>query len=61
MKKRFETTWVKGGWVKRETASGRFVAVGTHKGMSKASPKTQEAVRKASSKRGPALKRLADR
>ncbi len=61
MTKRFETTPVKGGWVKREAVSGRFIEVVTSKGVAKASSKTEAAVREASSKRNSALRRLADR
>jgi len=61
MKKRSETTPVKGGWVKREAATGRFMEVVTHKGAAKASSKTEATVREASFRRSSALKRLADR
>lgn len=61
MKKRYETTPVKGGWVKREARSGDLVAVSTGKGVSRVSAATQAAVREASSRRSSALKRLADR
>jgi hypothetical protein len=61
MKKRSEKTPVKGGWVKREVATGRFIEVATHKGVAKVSSKTLTTVREASSKRSSALKRLANR
>lgn len=61
LKKRSETTAVNGGWVKREAGTGRFIEVTTKKGVAKASPRTQAAVREASSKRSSALKRLGDR
>jgi hypothetical protein len=61
MKKRLKTTSVKGGWIKRDAATGRFVEVGTYKSVAKASQKTQTVIREASSKRSSALKRLADR
>ena len=56
-----KTTQVNGGWIKREERSGRFVEVHTSKGGAKASPKSASALTQASSKRGEALKRLADR
>jgi hypothetical protein len=61
MKNRTETKPVKGGWVKRDAASGRFIEVVTPKGVSKSSRKTGAAVKQASSKRSAALKRLANR
>lgn len=61
MPKRSETIPLKDGWVKRDAASGRFIEVGTSKGVARASSKTEAAVRAASSKRSSALKRLADR
>lgn len=54
-------TSVKGGWIGRNAKSGTFVVVGTEEGVVKASPKSQSAVKEASSKRSDALKRLADR
>lgn len=61
MKNRYETTLVKGGWIKRHARSGEFVAVSTKDGQSRASAATQAAVKEASSRHGAALKRLADR
>jgi hypothetical protein len=61
MKKTTRTTPVKGGWVKRDAATGRFVEVRTDKGAAKASAASTAAVRKASSRRAAALRRLADR
>ena len=61
MKKTTRTTPVKGGWVKRDAATGRFLEVSTVNGAAKASPASEAAVSKASSKRGAALRRLADR
>jgi hypothetical protein len=61
MGKRFRTTTLKGGWVKRDASTGKFVEVGTKGGVAKASPTTETTVRDASSKRSSALKRLADR
>ena len=52
---------VTGGWIKRDAQTGRFVEVGTPKGVSKATEKTQSAVEEASARRKDALKRLADR
>jgi hypothetical protein len=56
-----KTTQVHGGSIKREVRSGRFVEVHTSSGRSKASSKSASALTHASSKRGEALKRLADR
>jgi hypothetical protein len=55
------TTQVNGGTITRDERNGRFVEVSTSKGGAKASPKTASALTQASSKRGEALKRLADR
>jgi hypothetical protein len=55
-----KTTQVNGGSIKREERTGRFVEVQTSKSSSKASPKSASALTQASSKRGEALKRLAD-
>ena len=52
---------VKGGWVKREAASGRFVEVGSEKGIYRANPDSEAAIEKASKDRHDALKRLANR
>ena len=61
MKKRSETIPVKGGRIKRDAATGRFIEVATHKGVAKLSRKTLTTVKEASSRRSSALKRLADR
>jgi len=61
MKKMSKTTQVKDGWIKREASTGRIMNVGTSKGTSKASSKSISTVKKASSKRSAALKRLANR
>jgi hypothetical protein len=52
---------VKGGWVKREAVSGRFVEVGSEKGTYRAKPNSEAAIEKASIERYDALKRLANR
>jgi len=52
---------VNGGWIKHEAASGRFLAVGTDKGESRASRITETTVKEASARQSAALKRLADR
>jgi hypothetical protein len=54
-------TPVKGGSIGRSAKTGRFVQVVTKQGVSKANPKSEAAVKEASSKRSDALKRLADR
>lgn len=61
MKKTSVTTPVKGGWVKREAGTGRFVEVRTARGTSKVTPKTQSVLKETSSRRRSALSRLADR
>ena len=62
MKKQSEMTPIKGGgWIKRDSTSGRFIEVVTIKGVAKARPKSESAVKEASEKRNSALKRLADR
>ena len=61
MKAGYTTKPVKGGWVKRDSTSGRFIEVGTKNGVAKSNSKTEVAVQAASSKRSSALKRLADR
>ena len=61
MKGTSRTTPVKGGSVTRDFASGRLMEVRSADGVSKASSKTRTAVQEASSRRGAALKRLADR
>lgn len=52
---------VKGGWVKREAATGRFVEVGTDKGTHRATAASEAAIEKASNDHHDALKRLANR
>ena len=52
---------VKGGWVKRDAKSGRFVEVRSETGTFRAKPGSEAAVKAASKERHDALKRLADR
>lgn len=52
---------VKGGLVKRDSVTGRFIAVQTDKGTFRSGPTTQTVVKDKSAKRHEALKRLADR
>jgi hypothetical protein len=52
---------VKGGWVKRDAASGRFVEVGSEKGIYRAKPDSEAVIEKASKDRHDVLKRLANR
>jgi hypothetical protein len=54
-------TPVKGGYVTRDAKSGRFLTVQGSSGTSKSGPKSEEIVKKTSTKRREALKRLADR
>lgn len=54
-------TPVKGGWLKRDAATGRFMEVRTDKSVSKATSASRSVVKEASSRRKAALKRLADR
>jgi len=54
-------TTVKGGWVARSALNGRFIAVGTDKGVYKKGGKTASTVKDVSQRRSAALKRLADR
>ncbi len=52
---------VKGGWVKRDETTGRFVEVKTETGTYRAKPESESAIKSASRDRYDALKRLADR
>lgn len=61
MAKRCVETPVKGGSVKREAATGRFVEVRSENGVSRSSPRSNDVVKEASTRRSAALKRLADR
>ena len=61
MKTRVEKTTIKGGWIKRDAASGRLVAVSSGDKVSRASAKTGEVVEAAASRHDAALRRLADR
>lgn len=56
-----EVTPVKGGWIKRNAKTGRFIEVQSEQGIAKASPRSESCVRNASSLRHEALKRLANR
>ncbi len=56
-----KNTTIKGGTVTRNAKTGRVVEVTTRKGVSKASPKSRETAKTASSKRSSALTRLANR
>jgi hypothetical protein len=56
-----DRTPVKGGWIKRESSTGRFVEVGSDSGTYRSKPKSVEAASEAAEKRSAALKRLADR
>ncbi len=56
-----KTTSVKGGQIKRDAKTGRFVEVHTSTGKHVARKTTVTTVKEASSKRSAALKRLADR
>ena len=60
-KNQSEVTPVKGGWIKRDAATGRFMEVQSERGVVKASARSEAAAKEASSKRQEALKRLADR
>lgn len=56
-----EKTPVKGGWVSRDSRSGRLIAVSSESGTSHSSDKSVAATLSASARRSEALKRLADR
>jgi hypothetical protein len=56
-----KTTPVKGGWVQRESTSGRFVAVHSSSGTAKASKVSSHTIKEVSKARSSAMKRLADR
>ncbi|WP_289150279.1 hypothetical protein [uncultured Salipiger sp.] len=61
MSKPVEKTSVRGGWIKRETRTGRFVEVATENGLSKATEKTSAKIKEVSGRRHAALMRLKDR
>lgn len=52
---------VNGGWIKRDSASGRLTEVHGGSGTSRASRTSEAVVHQASEKHREALKRLADR
>jgi hypothetical protein len=52
---------VKGGWVKRDAKTGRFIEVGSENGTYRAKPNSEAAVKAASKERQEALRRLANR
>ena len=61
MTKRCVETPVKGGWVKREAATGRFVEVRSETGVSRSSAHSNGSLKEISARRSAAMKRLADR
>ena len=61
MTKRCVETPVKGGWVKRDVVTGRFVEVRSENGVSRSSARSNESLKKVSARRSAAMKRLADR
>lgn len=54
-------TPVKGGWIGRDSKTGRFVQAHGSKGTERSKPGSESAAKDASSRRHSALKRLADR
>ena len=56
-----KTTPVKGGWVKRDASTGRFLAVHSSKGTEQASKVSALAIKDVSNSRRDAMKRLANR
>ena len=54
-------TTVKGGWISRESNSGKFIAVKNGTKVSKSSSSSKLTIKGVSSRRSAALKRLADR
>ncbi len=56
-----QITRVKGGWVKRDTATGQFMEVQSERGKAKATAKTESVIKKVSWQRHEALQRLANR
>ncbi|MGH1444849.1 MAG: hypothetical protein ACRBBO_02265 [Cognatishimia sp.] len=52
---------VKGGYVRRDAKTGRFMEVGSRSGIAKASSQTLKVVEGVSKRHSDALKRLADR
>ncbi|MFN3147902.1 MAG: hypothetical protein ACE368_23015 [Paracoccaceae bacterium] len=61
MATRREKEKVEGGWIVRDSGSGRLVAVETEAGSEKVRPKSEAAIAVASDRHKDALKRLADR
>jgi len=61
MTQKTDKTTVKGGWISRNSANGKFVAVGTDAGVVKKSPKSATTVKEVSDRRNAALKRLVNR
>lgn len=52
---------VKGGWIARDSKTGRFLEVQSENGRAKASSISEDVVKSTSAKRSEALKRLANR
>jgi len=61
MGKSTETTPVNGGWIKRDRETGALKEVGTERGTSRVSARSQESIREVSQRRSAALDRLAKR